>query len=258
MSLAVRATDRIHVSTDVYDGPLDLLLYLAEKDGIELASLPLARITREYLEWIDRMRELDLDVAAEYLLMAAILCELKSRELLPPRLRPAPDPEEPEDPRQALIQRLLEYRRFREAAGFLGGRPLLGRDVFAREPLPVEFGEGPIIPGVDIYGLLDAWHAALRRRRPPPAHEVHGDRVSWAESVQGVLEALDDGEPHDLDELWAALPDRAHRLVCFLAVLELVRASMVEIHQSVPYGAVTLRGLVRAATANVGAIPEAS
>lgn len=257
MSLPALDLAELHVTTETYDGPLDLLLYLVERDGIDLHALPLAHITREYLAWIDRMQELDLDIAGEFLVMAATLCELKSRELLPRSARSVL-PAEEEDPRQALIQRMIEYRRYREAAGFLGGRLWLGRDLFVRETVPLALFERPIDPGVDVFGLLDAFHSVLHRSQNRPVHDIHREKISWPDCVRNVLIALDDGATRSLDELWDSLPSRAHRVLTFLAVLELARTSMIEINQRSHLSPVFLKSRVKAATADLKAIEEAS
>ncbi len=245
------------VHAEAYEGPLDLLVELVRRDGIDPRALPLVSITRAYLSALDAMGFEDLDVAGEFLVMAATLCELKSRELLPRALQPAPDLEE--DPRETLARRILEFQRFRGAAEELARRAWLGRDVFRRPATRRDEGERPVDPGVDAFGLLEIWDALERRRaRPPPVLEVERERISWLACLQRVLAVLDDGEARTLDEILPHGEPRAVRIVTFLAVLELCRIRVLEIGQRVHLAPVVLRSRMRADEVDLSLFAEAS
>lgn len=244
-----RAEPPVHIG--VYDGPLDLLLYLVRKEGVALREIPVARICEAYLQHLKELDDIDVDSAGEYLAMASTLCLLKARELLP---RPTPlHPEaEEEDPRQALERRLLEYERFRDAGEQLGKRQLLDREVFARPEVPAAPDEQAIDPGTDTWGLARMFYGLLdKRAEPPPVHQVAFEPYKMADSVRHVLGVLDDGEEHTLSELFADMPFRRARLLTFLAVLESARFQLLDVWQRIHLGAVALRGRVKASEADL-------
>lgn len=248
------------VQIDIYDGPLDLLLYLVRRDGIDVRNLPLVHITREYLAAMEELYEFNIDMAGEFILMAATLCELKSRELLPrskTETEQSDDPQEEEDPRIALARRILQYQRFKEAAENLDSLQMLGRDVFKRQGVAVSWGDRPVDPGVDSLGLLDHYRAAMNREVVQPVHEVHREELSWAVCVHSVLQLLDDGEERSLDELLSEFSSRAEKIMTFLAVLELVRLQMLEIAQRTHLSPILLRSMVKHQEADLSMIPEA-
>ena len=142
------------VHTEVFDGPLDLLLYLVKRDGIDLARLSVARVADSYLRYLDQMRDLRLEVASEYLVMAAELCRLKSLTLLPRLPTPVDEQDEPDDPAAELARRIREYERFKAAGEALGQRVVLGRDAFGRSPAPIASGDRPVTVDIDAFGLL--------------------------------------------------------------------------------------------------------
>lgn len=243
------------VRTEVYDGPLALLLYLIRKQGVDVRALRVAPITDAYLAQLALLDSLDLDLAGEFLVMAATLCFLKSRELLP-SLPVALDDEEgdPEAIREELIRRLQEYQRYADAAAALGERPWLGRDVFARRPEPVSGPERALVPGVDALGLLEVYYEVLHRHAaPPPVHEVERAGRSVEEMAAWVLDRLRDG-PRELSDLLAELPGRPDRVVAFLAALELARLRMLDARQDRHLGPVLLRGLVLPEDADIGVL----
>ncbi len=245
----IRADPPVHVG--VYDGPLDLLLFLVRREGVALREIPVARICAAYLEHLHGLDDIDVDRAGEYLAMASTLCLLKARELLP-RSPDAAKVEEEEDPREALEKRLVEYERFRDAAENLGGRQLLDRDVFARRVAPAAPDEQPIDPGTDAWGLASLFYGMLERRAAPPAeHRVAFEKYTMLDTVRTVLHRLDDGEEHQLAELWMDMPFRRARLITFLAVLETARFQLIDVTQRVHLGAVTLRSLGPASEADL-------
>lgn len=233
------------VQTDVFDGPLDLLLYLVRREGVELRQLPVARIANAYLEYLDRMRDLHLGVAGEYLVMAATLIWLKSLELLPkkPTLHDEEE-QDGEDPREALARRLVEYARYREAADDLDTRPRVGRDTFVRDTSDVAGDDRPVEAGVDAFGLLDIFYELLTRKEAPePEYHVDTHTLSIEDACRFVLAALAGGVG-DLSSLLAALDTRRERILTFVAVLEMARLGWVGIEQSEHLGAVHVEGLV--------------
>ena len=177
------------VKLDIFEGPLDLLLHLVKKNEVEIADIPVATITDQYLAYLDILQQLDLDVAGEYLVMAATLLHLKSRLLLPGD--ETGDEEEGEDPRAELVRQLLEYQRFKEAADLLNRRDLLERDVFVRAPLLDETdAEADAVYDVSLGDLLDALQEVLKRAAPEVVHQVILEQVSLREQLCLVLDTL--------------------------------------------------------------------
>lgn len=224
------------VRIGVYDGPLELLLFLVRREGVDVRDIPVARICDAYLAFLDEVEELDVDVAGDYLVMAATLCQLKARELLP-REAAAAEVEEELDPREALARRLLEYERYRAAAEELGALERLDRDVFARPPDPPAADEQPIDPTVDPFGLLRVFYEVLERHaRPAVVHRVVRERFRLVDVVRWVL-----GKVHGevlLSELFNECGSKARRVFTFLGVLEMARHQMIDLVQTMHLGAV--------------------
>ena len=254
------------VKLDLFEGPLDLLLHLIKRSEVQITDVRIAAITDQYLAMLDELPELNLDGAGEYLVMAATLTYLKSRELLPA----AEDEEdgEEEDPRAALVQQLLEYQRFREAAVALGERSILTRDVFATagEPAPPPGPEEPQPPPVrdaSLGDLLDALRDVLRRRTPPRAHEVSAPvRLSVAQCVQRILARFALADEVEFVSLFDPEAPRGEVIVTFLALLELIKMRIVRARQSEQFGPIVLglavADIAEAATlaADVGRVEE--
>lgn len=226
------------IHTEVFDGPLDLLLYLVKRDGIDLLQLPVARIADSYLSYLDRLRALNLSIAADYLVMAATLVHLKSLELLP--RPPTPVEEDDVDPREELVRRLREHARIAAAADQLAERPMLGEQVHAREPLDLGERDVPLTTNFDVYALLDTYYRMLEVRDAPPS------RVKFVSAgpdlgmcVRRLLDALGDvGGRAELGALLASLPTRADRVVTFLASLEMARLQWLTLVQTSHLGPV--------------------
>jgi segregation and condensation protein A len=238
------------VRLPVFEGPLDLLLHLIRVNEVEITDIPIARIAEQYLEYLDLLRELDLDLAGEYLLMAATLAWIKSRMLLPPN--GSGDDEEGADPRAELVARLLEYQRFKEVAEQLGERPLEGRDVFrAAVPGPEGIPEGEREVDVSLFALVEAYRRALRAAPPSGApHTVEVETITIRERMLAVMEALGLRDRLDLDEILGrpggGPPGRPLVVATFLAVLELCRISAILLYQGTneagcPRGPIHLR-----------------
>ena len=238
------------VKLPLFEGPLDLLLHLIRLNEVEITDIPVARIAEQYIQYIELMRELDLDIAGEYLVMAATLAWIKSRMLLPP------DGEEEEgeeiDPRAELVARLLEYQRFKEVADELGERRLLGRDVFvARGPGPEPPPDGEREIEVGLFELLEAFRKALDSAvHTGAAHEIEIESVTVHERMIVVMESLELREALEFEEIlrnrdggWVSRPVA---VATFLAILELTRLEALSLYQTVnerglPAGPIHLR-----------------
>jgi segregation and condensation protein A len=248
-SKPARSRSAYAVKLPAFEGPLDLLLHLIRLNEVEITDIPIAQIGEQYLEYLDLMRELNLDVAGEYLLMAATLAWIKSRMLLPPD--PSQGEDEGLDPRAELMARLLEYQRFKEAALNLGERPLLGRDVYpARGPDPEQPAEAEREIEVGIFQLVDALREALRHARPSgAAHEVEIETVTVRDRMIAIMESLARRDACDFEEFltedgaWAS---RAVIVATFLAILELARIAAIGLYQGtsdsgIPEGPIHVR-----------------
>jgi segregation and condensation protein A len=228
------------VRLELFEGPLDLLLHLIKRNEVDVRELPVAQITEQYLGYLELMRDLNLDIAGEYLVMAATLTLIKSRLLLP-----TAEPEEGEeaDPRADLVRQLLEYQRFREAAESLAERPLLRRDTFTREPstegLPPE-PEGAPRLRVTLWELMEAFRAVLKRAEPDPVHQVEGEAISLRARIDGLLATLGVARQVTFESLFGAAPTRGYVIVTFLAVLELMKQHVVEALQEESLGPIVI------------------
>jgi len=228
------------VRLDLFEGPLDLLLHLIKSNEVDVKDIPVATITEQYLAYLELMRDLNLDVASEYLVMAATLTLIKSRLLLP-----SPDPEEDEeaDPRADLVRQLLEYQRYREAAASLGERPRLRRDVFTREAsadgVPADPDE-PLPVRVTLWELMEAFRAVLTRAQPDPVHQVEAEPVSLRDRIGSLLRTLGVARHLTFDSLFGDNPTRGFVIVTFLAVLELAKLGAIEAVQEETAGPILI------------------
>lgn len=226
---------------DNFEGPLDLLLHLIRKNEMDICDIQIAAITEQYLAIIDTMQTLNLDVAGEFLLMAATLIHIKSKLLLP-AVEDEDQEEDEEDPRAELVRRLLEYQKYKQAAGELDDRPLLGRDVFARKlPLPeLEAEEEDEYVEVGLFELVEAIRQLLRQKPSKTVHEVGSDEVSIAERINYVLGRLAHENSIAFSDLFADLPVRSEVVATFLAMLELVKMRAVRLMQNSRFGSIWL------------------
>lgn len=218
----------LEVILDAFEGPLDLLLYLIRRQNLDILDIPVAEITRQYMEYIDLMQELKLELAAEYLLMAAILAEVKSRLLLP---RPPLEASEEEDPRAELVRRLQEYERFKKAAEDLDALPRQERDLSPAHVHSEHTSVLQVPPPVDMRELLLALKDVLRRAELFGHHAVRRETLSVRQRMGDVLKALEDGEFHRFDSLFTPSEGRLGVIVSFLAILELAKEHLLEIVQ---------------------------
>jgi segregation and condensation protein A len=224
--------EALSVFLDAFEGPLDLLLYLIRRHSLDILDIPMADLTRQYMDYVEMMRTTQLELAAEYLLMAALLIEIKSRMLLP--RPPREDQPEPEDPRAELVRRLLEYERMKKAAYALGEIPVAGRD-FSVVEVYIEQTIAERLPDVHVADLSEAWRAILARARMTRHHRITREQLSVRAHMSRILRALQPGSFVEFSELFE--PERGVPLlvVSFLALLELARESMVEITQQSPF-----------------------
>lgn len=244
------------VSTPAFEGPLDLLLYLIRRDGVDIRNLPIAHITREYLAYLELMEAMDLGVAGEFLVMAATLCQLKSRELLP-RDPEFLDDEDEEDPRERLVRRLIEYQRYKEASEELRLRPWLGRDVYVRPAADVDPADRPLARDIDAFALLESFYATLEAHAEgEPVHAVELEEFSFTERVAWLLDVLDGGEPAPLQELLGRVATRAQRVLTFMALLETTRLGMTILEQEGHLGPIAVASVIVAADADLSNLPK--
>ncbi len=244
------------VALDVFEGPLDLLLHLVKKHELSILDIPISFVTEKYLEYLDAMAALDIDVAGEYLLMAATLCHIKSRELLP-----SPEPLEDEegeageggevevDPRADLIRRLLEYQKYKEAAQHLGQQPVVGRNVWSRgAPVEDAVGDGvdadaiaPLAP-FPVHKLIEAFDRIMQQAKLKVAHDVMIDRLSVSQKISELTDRLESEGRFTFSSMFSFLRDGAPRtlaevkheaVVTFLALLEMAKLRLIALSQQV-------------------------
>ena len=229
--------DALEVFLEAFEGPLDLLLYLVKRQNLDILDIPIAAITRQYMEYIDLMKELRLELAAEYLAMAAMLAEIKSRLLLP---RPESIDDE-DDPRAELVRRLQEYERYKQAAERLDELPRIGRDlVEVRAATPYVRIERPQ-PRVELDNLLAALSDVLARAQSYRRHQVQMEWLSVRERMSIVLERVQQASFVEFTALFTPREGRQGVVVTLLALLELLRESLIDIVQARPFGPVHVR-----------------
>jgi len=225
---------QFHIQLPAFEGPLDLLLHLIKKHELDILDLPIAFVTERYLEYLRVMRELDLDVAAEYLLMAATLAHIKSKMLLPQVPGEQQDENEdgePIDPRLELIRRLLEYQKYKNAAENLGSRSVAGRDVFGRG-LSAEDLEGPApLAEIGLFKLLDAFQGILERAQDRRALEVTAESISIKDRIAQITDLLRERRNCEFESLFAGDVTRYDVVVTFLALLEMTKMRLARIYQ---------------------------
>jgi len=228
-----------------FEGPLDLLLFLIRKHELDILDLPIAFICEKYAEYITLMEHLNLDVASEYLVMAATLAHIKSKELLPRVPEEQDDDDEDEvDPRAELIRRLLEYQKYKRAAEQLGAFGVAGRDVFPRG-IPAPKAEGPApLAEISVFKLIDAFQRIVKRREGEISLEVDAERVTIQERMSQITEALQQRERLSFEELFEGYATTYDLVVTFLALLEMAKSRLTRIYQSEPEGPIYLEARV--------------
>lgn len=229
------------VKLEVFEGPLDLLLYLIRKEEVDVRDIPVSRITEQYLQYLDLMRELNLDVAGEFILMAATLAHIKSRELLPKAPDSIVEDEEEGDPRAELVRRLLEYQKYKAASHALGDQPLLNRDTFprgeanvpgAREKVDIDAAPAEAPLEISLFALLGAFKRVIDRIQPQQFHEIAGETVSVAAKAQNLANLLKTRGTIRFTELFTEGMRKMDVIATFLAVLEMVRMKLLKVSQN--------------------------
>ncbi len=244
-STAEPASD-YRISLPVFEGPLDLLLHLIQKHELDILNIPIAFVTEKYVAYIMMMEELNIDVASEYLVMAATLAHIKSKMLLPtpPADQDGP-PEEELDPRMELVRRLLEYQKYKLAAEQLGERAVLGRDVFGRGTSEA-VAEGPApFAQTSTFKLLDAFEAILKRVSRTKDHQIDFERISITDRINQLSDLLRARPSVAFEDLFEGQRTRADVIVTFLALLEMTRLRMTRIAQESPYSPIHIELAVK-------------
>jgi len=230
--------DALEVFLEAFEGPLDLLLYLIRKQNFNILDIPLASVTRQYLAYVDQIRKTNLELASEYLLMAAMLIEIKSRMLLPPKK--TAEGQEPEDPRAELVRRLLEYEQIKLAAAGLDRLPVLGRD-FLRAQVTIEQSLTPRFPDVEIDELRAAWADILKRAKLNQHHTITREELSVREHMSIVLRGLQGRKFAMFEDLFDLTRGPQVLVVTFIAMLELAREHLLEITQAEAFAPIYVR-----------------
>jgi segregation and condensation protein A len=230
--------DALEVFLEAFEGPLDLLLYLIRKQNFNILDIPLASVTRQYLEYVDQIRRHNLELASEYLLMAAMLIEIKSRMLLPPKK--TADGAEPEDPRAELVRRLVEYEQIKLGAAKLDALPQLGRD-FLRAQVHIEQSLAPRWPDVNPDDLRAAWRDILQRARLNQHHTISREQLSVREHMSIVLRKLQGRRFVEFEELFDVTRGTPVLVVTFIAMLELAKESLLEVTQAEAFAPIYVR-----------------
>jgi segregation and condensation protein A len=226
-----RGAGLIRIAVPAFTGPLDLLLHLIQRDEIEITDIPIARITREYLVTLELMRELDLEVAGEFLVMAATLMRIKVRMLLPPAIA-----DEEEDPREGLVRQLLEYRRFKEVSRQFESLETERRLLFDRgAPAQLEDNEGELQP-VSLFRLLDALKNVLQKQVPAIVHMITAEPISLEEAIAVIRGQLERGQRALFEEVLSGFVSRLEKITAFLGLLELLKQEEITVSQEELFG----------------------
>jgi segregation and condensation protein A len=230
--------DALEVFLEAFEGPLDLLLYLIRKQNFNILDIPMAGLTRQYLSYVDEIRTHNLELAAEYLLMAAMLIEIKSRMLLPPKK--VAQGEEAEDPRAELVRRLLEYEQMKLAGAKLNALPQFGRD-FLKAQVFIEQSLQPRFPDVSVVDLQEAWADILKRAKLVQHHKITREELSVREHMSLVLKKLQGRRFVEFEELFDPSKGTPVLVVTFIALLELAKETLVEITQAEVFAPIYVR-----------------
>ena len=230
--------DALEIFLEAFEGPLDLLLYLIRKQNFNILDIPMAAVTRQYLSYVDEIRSRNLELAAEYLLMAAMLIEIKSRMLLPPKK--TAEGQEPEDPRAELVRRLLEYEQMKLAATRIAEVPQFGRD-FLRAQVYVEQALKPRLPDVELADIQQAWADILKRAKLVQHHKISREELSVREHMSIVLRKLQGRRFAPFEDLFDPAKGVPVLVVTLIALLELAKETLVEITQAEAYAPIYVR-----------------
>jgi len=230
--------DALEVILDAFEGPLDLLLYLIRRQNLDILDIPITEITRQYVEYINMLQDIQFELAAEYLVMAAILAEIKSRMLLP---RPVSDDGDEGDPRAELVRRLQEYERFKQAAEDLDELPRVGRDFALTEAYVENKSVVRLPPPVELREILAALKDVIGRAELFTSHHISGEPLSVRERMSRIMSALRDNPYMEFHRLFDPEEGRAGVVVSFLALMELTREQLVDVVQNEPFGQIYIK-----------------
>jgi segregation and condensation protein A len=230
--------DALEVFLEAFEGPLDLLLYLIRKQNFNILDIPMLSVTKQYLVYVDQIRKRNLELAAEYLLMAAMLIEIKSRMLLPPKK--VAEGQEAEDPRAELVRRLLEYEQIKLAAARLNAIPQFGRD-FLKAEVFIEQAMQPRFPDVQLVDLKDAWRDILKRAKLVQHHKISREELSVREHMSIVLRKLQGRRFVGFEDLFEPTYGTPVLVVTFIALLELAKETLIEITQAEAFAPIYVR-----------------
>lgn len=244
---AERGVHAYRVQLENFEGPLDLLLHLIQQHELDVMNIPIAFVTEKYLEYILLMQEVNIDIASEYLVMAATLTHIKSKLLLPPDPSAVEEEEHEteDDPRLELVRRLLEYQKYKLVAQQLADRSIFGRDVFGRGLAgPQAEGQAPLAP-ISLFKLLDSFQVVLRRAKTQIDHEIQLDRLSISDRINQLADVLRERAKLTFEELFDGQTTRAELVVTFLALLEMTRLRMTRLSQDEALGPIFVELAVR-------------
>jgi segregation and condensation protein A len=236
------AADEYKVDLEVFEGPLDLLLYLIKRDEVDIYNIPIETITTQYMEYLNVMKMLDLNIAGEFLVMAATLMMIKSRMLLPVEERPELEEEE-EDPRWDLVRQLVEYKQFKDAAGFLETSALYQENVFDAGPAAVEIVDddpGVSLKDVSLFDLIAAFNDVLKKAPVETFGEIEGDRFTVADKIDSLLALTRKKGSVRFVDLLSGLGSRNEVICCFLALLELLKLQQISAKQEGQFGEIVI------------------
>lgn len=229
------------VRLEVFEGPLDLLLYLIKRDEIDIYDIPIEHITKQYLEYMDLFKILDLDVAGDFVVMAANLIYIKSRSLLPVNQQPPDEMAEEEDPRWELVRQLIEYKKFKDAAAHLQQREFTQENLFSRLPDKPEMKAERPIGEVSIFDLINAFNTVLKRlNKTEDLREIFEENFTVSDKIDLIMKLTSHGVALNFTELFSTAASRTEIVVTFLALLELIRLKQIQTRQQEVFGEIEL------------------
>lgn len=239
-NLSLPEEHKLHL--EVFEGPLDLLLYLIKKNEVEITDIPISTIADQYMEYLDLMRMLDLNIAGEFLVMAATLMLIKSRMLLPPDQRPEGVEEEEEDPRWELVRQLIEYRKFKEAASFLQQKEAFQENIFAQGSAEVEVEAEPGLhmSEVSLFDLIAALNTTLKRLPTESLATIFATTLSVSDKIEAILNLLKTRKSVPFSGLFEGMATRQEIVCAFLALLELIRLRQINVAQELQFGEIAV------------------
>ncbi len=229
------------VKLEIFEGPLDLLLYLIKRDEIDIYDVSIERVTKQYLEYIDTFKMLNIELASEFIVMAANLMYIKSRELLPKAQQPPDEEAEEDDPRWELIRQLVEYKKFKDAAQFLGGQAARSEEFFATTPELPDLSAPPQIAQVGVFDLIRAFQRVLKRfENTTDIREIVDDRYTVADKIEHLLDTIVIGSRVPFESLFKSAASRGEVIVTFLAMLELIKLNHLQVEQETLLGSIVV------------------